>query len=281
MHSLLTGQLSVEQITVAIADLPPSLAGTTLVQLSDFHYDGLRLSDDLLEQAIDASNQAQPDLVLLTGDYVTDDPKPIHRLVPRLKHLQSRAGIYAVLGNHDYYCRHSKTEVTNALTSIGISVLCNQVAYPLGERLALVGLADKWSKEFLPVPVMEGLDPHIPRIVLSHNPDTAQILKAWRVDLQLSGHTHGGQIWLPGLGPAVHYLRNLKTILRYMPRSLRQILPFNLGTCLQVVRHWEWAQGLHQVGTNQLYVNRGLGTYLPGRFFCPPEVTVIRLTVDS
>jgi predicted MPP superfamily phosphohydrolase len=280
MHSILTGALSIEQITVAIADLPPSLAGTTLVQLSDFHYDGLRLSDDLLEQAIQASNQAKPDLVLLTGDYVTDDPKPIHRLVPRLKNLQSRAGIYAVLGNHDYYYRHSKAEVTNALSSIGISVLCNQVAYPLGERLALVGIADKWSKEFLPATVMDKLDPNIPRIVLSHNPDTAQILRAWRVDLQLSGHTHGGQIWLPGLGPAVHYMRNLKIILRYIPQPLRRILPFNLGTCLQVVRHWEWAQGLHRVGTNLLYVNRGLGTYLPGRLFCPPEVTVIRLIAN-
>lgn len=277
MHSILTGALSVEQITVAIANLPPSLAGTTLVQLSDFHYDGLRLSDQLLEQAIKASNQAKPDLVLLTGDYVTDDPKPIHRLVSQLKNLQSRAGIYAVLGNHDYYYRHSKAEVTTALSSIGISVLCNQVAYPLGQGLALVGLADKWSKEFFPAQVMDRLDPNIPRIVLSHNPDTAQQLSNWRVDLQLSGHTHGGQIWIPGLGPAVKYTPNLRNFLRKIPQPLRQILPFNLGSCFKVVRHWEWAQGMHQIGTNQLYINRGLGTYFPGRLFCPPEVTVIRL----
>lgn len=276
MHKILTGPLSVEQITVAIADLPPSLTGTTLVQLSDFHYDGIRLSDDLLEQAINASNQATPDLILLTGDYVTDDPTPIHQLVLRLKNLQSRAGIYAVLGNHDYYYQRSKAEITTALTNIGIKVLNNQVAYPLGKKLALVGLADKWSKQFLPASVMDQLDPHIPRIVLSHNPDTAQQLQSWRVDLQLSGHTHGGQIWIPGLGPALQYMRNLQPLLRHIPYPLRRILPFN-PKCIKVVRNWKWAQGLHQVGTNQLYINRGLGTYLPGRLFCPPEVTIIRL----
>lgn len=277
MHRILTGSLSVEQITVAIANLPESLQGTKLVHLSDFHYDGVRLSDDLLEEAIAASNQANPDLVLLTGDYVTDDPAPIRQLASRLKNLQSRAGIYAVLGNHDYYYRHSKAEVTTALSSMGISVLCNQVAYPLGQGLALVGLADKWSKEFLPAPVMDRLDPNIPRIVLSHNPDTAQQLSYWRVDLQLSGHTHGGQIWIPGLGPAVKYMSSLRALCRKIPQPLRRMLPFNLGSCFQVVRHWEWAQGLHRIGTNQLYINRGLGTYLPGRFCCPPEVTVIRL----
>jgi hypothetical protein len=74
MHWVFSGPLSVEKVTVAIADLPASLQGTKLVQLSDLHYDGLRLSEDLLAQAIEASNQAEPDLVLLTGDYVTDDP---------------------------------------------------------------------------------------------------------------------------------------------------------------------------------------------------------------
>ncbi|MHC5732480.1 MAG: metallophosphoesterase, partial [Nostoc sp.] len=98
------------------AELPASLQGTTLVQLSDFHYDGLRLSEDMLEKAIALTNEAEPDLILLTGDYVTDDPTPIHQLVLRLKHLQSRYGIYAVLGNHDIYYSHSKAEVTQALT---------------------------------------------------------------------------------------------------------------------------------------------------------------------
>jgi len=277
MHRLLTGPLKVENLTVAIADLPASLHGTKIVQLSDFHYDGMLLSDKLLEDAIAASNQAEPDLVLLTGDYVTSDPAPIHKLVLHLKHLQSRFGVCAILGNHDIYYRHSKQEIRTALTSIGITVLWNQVIYPLGPGLALIGLADFCSSKFKPAPVMKQVDAATPRIVLSHNPDSAEILQQWRVDLQLSGHTHGGQILLPGLSPLPAWL---PTLTRLIPKPLRRHVPYLRKDSRNVFQHWEWAQGLHQVGTNRLYVNRGLGTYLPGRLFCPPEVTVIQLVSD-
>jgi uncharacterized protein len=273
MHWLLSGPLSTEKLTVKIVGLPASLQGKKLVQLSDFHYDGLRLSEEMLEKAIAVTNEAKPDLILLTGDYVTDDPTPIHQLILRLKHLQSRSGIYASLGNHDIHYKHAKSEVTDALTSIGIHVLWNEIAYPLGKELPLVGLADSWSREFNPVPVMNQLSPDTPCIVLSHNPDTAEILQAWRVDLQLSGHTHGGQIVIPGLGPAALVYSK---IAKKIPLRVRRRVRF-LEANVSVVNHWEWAQGFHRIGKNQLYVNRGLGTYLPGRLFCRPEVTIITL----
>lgn len=273
MGWIFSGPLSIEQLTIAIADLPKSLHGTKIVQLSDLHYDGFRLSEHILAQAIEATNQAQADLILLTGDYITDDPKPIEQLVQQLKHLQSRAGIYAVLGNHDLYYHRSKAKVTEALTSIGVQVLWNQVVYPLGSGLALAGLPDFWSREFNPTPVMQQLEPETPRIVLSHNPDSAEQLQQWRVDLQLSGHTHGGQVRIPGFGPAPALLQMLQP---HIPKWLQSWIPF-MKPCTQTVKHWEWAQGLHQLGKNQLYVNRGLGTYAPGRLFCPPEVTVITL----
>ena len=273
MHWLLSGPLSKQSLTVKIKDLPVSLEGKKLVQMSDFHYDGLRLSEEMLAKAIATSNQLKPDLVVLTGDYVTTSAAPIHDLALRLKQLESQAGIYAILGNHDIYYKNSKSEITNALTSIGVNVLWNEIAYPFGKELPLVGLADIYSREFKPKAVMNQLDPNIPRIVLSHNPDTAELLQEWRVDLQLSGHTHGGQIVIPGIGPI---LVAYEKIVKNIPKKIRYRFSF-LRSNYFITRHWEWAQGLHQVGNNQLYINRGLGTYLPGRLFCPPEVTEIIL----
>jgi uncharacterized protein len=274
MHRLLSGPLSVETVTVEIAGLPADLAETRLVQLSDLHYDGLRLSEAMLAEAIAVSNEIHPDLVVLTGDYVTDDPTPIHDLALRLKHLQSRLGIYAVLGNHDIYPAGAKDIVMTAFSKVGIHPLWNEIAYPFGTSFPVVGLADFWSREFNPAPVMNQLDHATPRLVLSHNPDTAAQLLPWRVDLQLSGHTHGGQIAIPGLGPIPTWYQTCR---RWVPKLLRPWVPYMREDCYKVVKHWEWAQGFYQVGTNCLYVNRGLGTYLPGRLFCPPELTVITL----
>lgn len=270
---ILSEPLSIERLTIAIADLPPALVGTKLVQLSDFHYDGMRLSESLLDSAIAASNQENPDLVLLTGDFVTDDPNPIDALAFKLKALKSRAGIYACLGNHDLHYKHSKEKVTDALTHAGIQVLWNAIATPLGDGFPIVGLADYWSREFSTHAIMPQLDPKVPCLVLSHNPDTAALLEKWRVDLQLSGHTHGGQVVIPGVGPAPIAIQQLR---QQVPKSLHPMIPF-LKECSRVVKNWQWAQGWHQIGYNQLYVNRGLGTYFPGRFFCPPELTVITL----
>jgi uncharacterized protein len=277
MHKILTGPLAVEQVTVDIADWPSAWEGLTLVQLSDFHFDGLRLSPWLLEEIVAACRLIQPDLVLLTGDFVSHDPAPIHGLIPWLLQLPSRYGTYAVLGNHDNYSSRTRTEVTAALERAGIPVLWNRVETVPDLGLTLVGLADFWSPDFDPAAVMNTLSPAQPRLVLSHNPDTAEYLQAWRVDLQLSGHTHGGQIVIPGIGPLGQILA---AVYRALPKAIARWIPI-IGIFHRTLKHWEWGAGLHTVGQNQLYVNRGLGTYLPGRFFCPPELTVLRLCRKS
>ena len=274
MDSLLTGPLTTERITVPIRDLPLHLHGTTLVQISDFHFDGQSLSRELLAAAIAQSNAIQPDLVVLTGDFITARSRYIYELADYLQTLKSRAGIHAVLGNHDSPYPEMQRTIRRALTARDISVLWNEVAYPLGHDLPLVGLADLYSRECHPTQTLARLPLDIPRIVLAHNPDTLDRLQTSRADLVLSGHTHGGQVVLPGLNPAPSYLKDLGA---GIPRGLRRFIPFLDKDCDRIFQHWEWASGLHTIGQSQLYVNRGLGTYWPGRLWCPPELTVITL----
>ena len=270
---LLFEAVQVEEIKIAINNLPANLVGTKIVQLSDLHYDGMRLSDSTLERAIALSNDANPDLVMITGDFVTDNPAPIKELARRLSHLKSKYGVFGCLGNHDLIPKGAGNEIIAALDAVNIKILWNEVVYPLGDGLAIAGLPDFWSSEFKPASVLESINEDTPRIVLSHNPDSTKILKRWRIDLQLSGHIHGGQIVIPNFGPVVALIPKIR---KYVPEPLRDRLPY-IKDCAKVTRNWDWAQGWHQVDKNQLYVNRGLGSYFPGRINCPPEVTVITL----
>ena len=270
---IITEPIKVERIAIAVKDLPPKMSGTTIVQLSDLHYDGIRLAKTTLQQAIALCNAENPDLVFITGDFVTDNPAPIDKLAGYLQDLKSKYGVYGCLGNHDLIPATAKQKIIAALAKINLKILWDEIVYPLGEGLAVVGLPDFWSPEFDPAPVLEPIPNCIPRLVLSHNPDSASELKQYRVDLQLSGHTHGGQIVIPNYGPAVSVLSQIR---KRVPRSIRNHLPY-IKDCAKVTKNWNWSEGWHQIGKNQLYVNRGLGTYYPGRFNCPPEITVITL----
>lgn len=274
MPTLFTGPLTTKRVTIPIRQLPDGLQECKIVQLSDLHFDGKRLSPKLLQVAVEQVNRLDADLVALTGDYVTSDAAPIFRLAPLLQQIQSERGVVACLGNHDNVTVGGRLTVLRELNRIGIHPLWNSIATPLGADFPVVGLADHWSREFNPGKVLNQLPNTVPRLVLSHNPDSAAILAHWRVDLQLSGHTHGGQIVLPGIGPVAQW--NLGNPIRRLIKRF-PLLPYLNADCIRVVQHWEWAAGLHRVGQNWLYVNQGLGTYAPGRFNCPPEVTEITL----
>ena len=284
MLSVITGPLTIERLSISIESLPKPLNGLKLIQMSDFHADSWGLSDQLLAQAIAASNREYPDLILLTGDFITSRPDPIDRLARQFKKLESRYGTYAILGNHDIYPQENRSRVIKTLTQAGITVLWNEICYPCGPGLALVGFADVRSRQFFPAQIMPQIPDDIPRIVLAHNPDCATQLRAWRVDLQLSGHTHGGQIYIPGLGslPAIA-ARSYNAI----PGRIRRRIP-GIQRISRISQNWQWERGYHEIqrddlptnprtAPNRLYTNRGLGTYPPGRLFCTPEVTIICL----
>jgi predicted MPP superfamily phosphohydrolase len=195
---------------------------------------------------------------VLTGDYITQpyshrndryaarDAEPCAELLAR---MTSRLGTYAVLGNHD--ANTAPEHVTAALEATPIKVLHNRsiAIEQQGARLWLAGLADVLGRKVDSDVAFRGIPVDEPTILLVHEPDYADFVPAGRVDLQLSGHSHGGQIVLPLMGPP------------YLPQLAQ--------------RYW---RGIYKVGGMTLYTNRGLGTiWLPMRLNAPPEVTLLTL----
>src|SRR5581483_464325 len=174
--------------------------GFTIGQISDLHV-GALVQEREIEEGLDRLREAKPDLIVLTGDIVDFDPSFIPLMARTLGKLKAREGVFAILGNHDYYT--GANEVADALRSVGIDVLLNQSRI-VQEGFALLGVDDAWAPRHGGIGArldlaMKGLRPDLPRILLSHQPDT---IERWagQVALQLSGHTHGGQI-NPGFRP--------------------------------------------------------------------------------
>ncbi|RMG55857.1 MAG: metallophosphoesterase [Acidobacteria bacterium] len=237
---------------ICLPGLPKAFDGYLLAQLSDIHYDvhhGSFADQEHIEAAVRAINRIQPDLVVLTGDYVTASVAYIQPLVEMLAEIEARDGIFAVLGNHDFWSGADR--VARALRRRGIEVLRNTHTQLRrdGDAVALLGVDDATVLEHDLAAARRGVPRDMTTILLSHNPTLiAQAVRSG-VDLMLSGHTHGGQI-------------------RLSPRSSRR-------------RRSLW-QGWRRFGPTQLYINRGLGTVvLPVRFQCPPEITVIELQCGS
>ena len=240
----------VERVTLPIEGLDPRLDGFTIVQLSDIHLWSYTQSA-LVRRAVSMANALEPDLVVLTGDHVWTRVEAADALAPVLAQLQARHGTYAVHGNHDYWA--GIEHVDAAFMLAGLPILKNEglTIEHDGARIYLAGMDDAWSgRPDLDAALLEA-PAGIPVILLYHEPDPADdVAKDGRVDVQLSGHTHGGQVRPFGWGPFTR--------------------PY-LGE--------NYPDGLFRVGDMWLYVNRGLGTIsLPYRFNCPPEITLFTLT---
>jgi predicted MPP superfamily phosphohydrolase len=244
-------------IEVPLSRLAESWDGFRIAQLSDLHYDD-HFSSVPLRKAVDLVNGLQPDLVVVTGDFITSPfvkrrslwvraASAIEPCAQLVAQMRARFGILATLGNHDVST--DPAHIIAVLQANGISVLRNR-SVPLerdGERLWLAGVDDVLEGRPDLKLTLQAIPQGEPVVLLAHEPDFADYVT--HVDLQLSGHSHGGQIRLPLVGAPV--------------------LPV-MG------RKYPW--GLRRIGPLTLYTNVGIGTiWMPMRLNCPPEVTLITL----
>lgn len=275
---------------------PREIDGLKIVQFSDLHFHK-KVSNRFLKRVGDRILREEPDLIFFTGDFICystlEDADRLHRFLSGLK---CKMGAFAVFGNHDYSAYVSRNRVgdydvlepVNVLSSIKLSLhilfkempnlkgtvsqraastplhaelvslisntpftlLDNKtVTLPIG--LNIVGLGDYALGRFLPDLAFKDYNPSHPGIILSHNPDTFPHLAKYPGELVLSGHTHGEQIHLP-----------------FLPKVSKKLARLENNA---------YTRGRAQLGDKTLYINRGLGSHKPFRFFAPPEITVIHL----
>lgn len=242
--------VDVNQINLTLHRLPASFHDYRIIQISDLHI-GTWLTIEKLEETVDIVNKYQPDLVAITGDFVSYHPDQyIADITTRLNNLKAKDGRLAVLGNHDHWTNASM--IRTHLDKSGITVLSNQIHSILrgNDRINIAGVDDYYvHKDRLDL-VLEQLPTDEFTILMAHEPDFVEISSKTGVfDLQLSGHSHGGQILLPFIGPL------------YLPNHGRK-----------------YPRGLYQVDGMYLYTNRGLGTAeIQVRLNCPPEITIFCL----
>lgn len=246
-------ELKVEKVDVRIRGLSTEFDGFTVCQVTDVHHSPfVRLG--YIERVVEKANSLKPDLTVLTGDYIDDTSEYIAPAIKALSGLKARRGLLSVLGNHDHFTGKART--VEALRSHGIPLLENghTLIESGGSALCVAGVRDYLEDFPDAASAMKGVDKEIPRILLSHHPDYAEHLPGdERVDLVISGHTHGGQIRAP---------------FSYAP-----VLPSAYGQ--------KYSGGLVALeGRDTLvYVSRGVGVVgIPARINCPPELTLIRLT---
>jgi uncharacterized protein len=249
----------VVRVDIPLLRLAPEFNGFTIIQLSDFHFDPY-FSIIPIRRSVQITNALKPDLIVLTGDFVSApaiesalrnkraalQADPCSEV---LKDLRAKHGVWAVLGNHDAFS--DPAHVTEALTAGGINVLANS-AVPVevsSRRFWLAGVTDVLAHHADLEVTLKGISAEESVVLLAHEPDFADHAAKYPVELQLSGHSHGGQIRFPLVGPL------------YLPK---------LAT--------KYPKGLRTIDRLSLYTNVGIGTlYVPVRWNCAPEITLITL----
>ncbi len=250
--------LELNQLAIPIQGLPAAFAGFQIAHLSDFHC-SRQVTPAYLGEAVELAQAQGPDLAVLTGDFIHRGYKYVEKVAEVLGRLRAPHGVYAVLGNHDFSVRnalgfrryrHLHRAVARALARHGIRVLHNEAVRLErdGEALHLVGVEDLWSRVCDLEQAFADVPNGAPCVTLAHNPRTVERLDGRRCDLMLSGHTHGGQVHVPGVGRPT------------LGRKARR-----------------FAAGLYHYRQTCVYVNKGVGFGFRFRYGVRPEVAVLRL----
>jgi len=243
-------RLVIETVEIPIAGLGAAFDGYRIAFLTDLHTSPL-VPRWWLERAVEQANALRPDLIALGGDFLDDDPHYIAALADILRPLRAPDGVVGVLGNHDHYV--GAQGVREELVEAGVRELFNSavILERRGDRLAIAGVGDLDNDVIDFDRAVSAIPSDVPRVVLSHDPDVF----AWwppkrRLDLMLAGHTHGGQAYLPLVGPP------------YVPSQFG----------------FRFLKGLMRDGDRQVYVSRGVGVSgAPFRWGCPAELTLVVL----
>ena len=256
-------RVQINHIPIRVPGLPRSLDGFTIAHMTDLHRSRF-VSAEYLTACVVKANALEPDLIVFTGDYLTygrsrhgqliygastDGAALVRDVAQCMGSARARYGVFASLGNHDHW--FDAKLVTRTIEAAGIPVLRNAHAgiRVNGTTLPVVGLGDLWTEGVNLSRAFAGVDAPF-ALVLMHNPDGFEKPLQPGAQLILAGHTHGGQVNLPFIGPP--------------------IVPSQFGA--------KYAHGLFQKADAQMYVNRGLGLiYPPVRFNCRPEIAVLHL----
>ena len=239
------GRPVLERVELRLARLPRELDGLRIGQLSDLHL-GFRFAEENALWGLEQMQREAPDLVAITGDF-TSFRHTIPDIAALLRGLSAPLGVYAVPGNHDYW--EGIDDVRAALAVVDIPLLRNEHRHLgwNGGEFWLIGADDLWDGRPNLAAATRGVPPGGFTVLLAHAPDYVQEAAAHNIDVQLSGHTHGGHLRLPLIGPLG------------MPRFGRRYI-----------------MGRYQVGRTTMYVSRGMAGP-PLRLLCPPEATIITL----
>ncbi|MDI6706103.1 MAG: metallophosphoesterase [Bacillota bacterium] len=242
-------RLEMNSIDIISRDIPVAFNGTRIVFISDIHH-GPFFSRERLRGLVTTINSINPDIVLLGGDYVHRDAKYIEPCFQELSSLKAGLGKFGVLGNHDHW--EGKDLTLQSMRKAGITAIDNkaQWLYKDGARIRIGGVGDLWGDVQDISPTVEGAEESDFIILVSHSPDYVERITTRKIDLVLSGHTHGGQVTLFGL---------------WAP-----LIPSQYGQ--------KYRSGMIETDYTRVIVSNGVGTITPPvRFFARPQVNIINL----